>query len=170
MPQDVSEPADALLFEALIVPHRSLSRRGLRLLLATIVGASSLISLRFWLLGAWPVLGFAVLEIGIAVVMLRRNAGSARASELVLLGERSVRIVRTDAQGHREERVLPSAWLNLVLEEEPGRVPRLLLANRGNREEIGHVLGEAAKRELAAALGQALHQARNPRFDNPQLR
>jgi hypothetical protein len=32
------------------------------------------------------------------------------------------------------------------------------------------VLGEAAKRELAAALGQALHQARNPRFDNPQLR
>ena len=31
-------------------------------------------------------------------------------------------------------------------------------------------LGEAEKRDLAACLTRALHRARNPVFDNPQLR
>ena len=57
-----------------------------------------------------------------------------------------------------------------MLEEDRGRVPRLLLVSRNVREEIGAVLGEQQKRELAEALDGALHRARNPRFDNPQLR
>jgi hypothetical protein len=36
-------------------------------------------------------------------------------------------------------------------------------------EEVGRCLGEAEKRDLAAALDAALHRWRNPRFDNPQL-
>ena len=66
--------------------------------------------------------------------------------------------------------MLPSAWLNVVMEEAPGRIPRLLLSVRQQREEIGKVLGETAKRDLARALRDALHKARNPSFDNPQLR
>jgi hypothetical protein len=34
---------------------------------------------------------------------------------------------------------------------------------------VGSCLGAAEKRELAAALEDALHRWRNPRFDNPQL-
>jgi len=48
-------------------------------------------------------------------------------------------------------------------------VPRLLLSVRGRSEEVARALGEAAKRDLAAALTRALHRWRNPRFDNPQL-
>jgi uncharacterized membrane protein len=160
----------ALLFEAVIVPHRSLSPRGLRLLLGVIAGLCILVGLRFWLAGAWPVIGFSGLEVGLAAVLLWQNATQARASELVLLSERTVRIVRTDPKGQREERTLPSGWLQVGLEETPGRVPRLVLSVRRQHEEIGQVLGEAPKRELAAALREALHKARNPRFDNPQLR
>lgn len=170
MPNDGMESAGALLFEAVIVPHRSLTPRGLRLLLAAIAGACALNALRFWLIGAWPVAVFTVVEIGLAVTLLRLNAHRARGSELVLLTERVLRIVRTDPKGRQEERRLPSAWLNVVLEEAPGRIPRLLLSVRQQREEIGKVLGETPKRELAQALRRALHQARNPQFDNPQLR
>jgi hypothetical protein len=59
--------------------------------------------------------------------------------------------------------------LDATLEEPPGRVPRLLLVAHGVREEIATSLGEAEKRDLSTALAQALHQLRNPRFDNPQL-
>lgn len=169
MPDQGTGPADALLFEAVIVPHRSLTPRGLRLLLAAIALACLLTGLRFWLLGAWPVIVFSVIEVGLAAVLLWLNAHQARGSELVLLSERTVRIVRTRPDGRREERSLPAAWLNVVLEEAPGRIPRLLLSVRQQREEIGTVLGEAPKRELAQSLRVALHQARNPRFDNPQL-
>lgn len=159
-----------LLFEAVIVPHRSLSRRGLRRLQAVIIGLCCLTALRFWLLGAWPVLVFSFVEIGAAVFLLHVNARRARASEIVLLSEDALRVVRTDRHGRRQETSISSAWLNVVMEEAPGRVPKLLLVARGTREEIGAVLGEREKRDLAAALRSALYDARNPRFDNPQLR
>lgn len=161
--------ASDTLFEAVIVPHRSLSPRGLRILTAVICLLSGLIVLRFWFIGAWPVAGFSVTEIVIAIFLLRLNATRAHASELVLLSEEALRIVRTGRAGRREERILPVGWLNVVLEEPPGRVPKLLLVGRGAREEIAAALGETEKRELWSALHEALHLLRNPRFDNPQL-
>ncbi len=76
-----------------------------------------------------------------------------------------MRIVRTDRAGKRQERRLPVGWLNVVIEEPPGRVPRLLLVARGIREEIAASLGEDEKRDLWAALAAALHRLRNPLFD-----
>jgi uncharacterized membrane protein len=161
---------EATLFEAMIVPYRSLSARGLAILMAVIGLLCALIVLRFWLIGAWPVAGFGVVETGLAIYLLRLNASRARASELILLSEDALRIVRTDRRGRREERELPVGWLNATLEELPGQVPRLLLVARGVREEIATTLGEAEKRDLWAALRDALHRLRSPSFDNPQLR
>jgi uncharacterized membrane protein len=164
-------PADGgTLFEAVIIPHRSLSPRGLRILIAAIVLLSGLIVLRFWLIGAWPVAGFGVIEVGLAVFLLRLNARRARASELLLLSHDALRIVRTGRAARRDERVLPVGWLNVVLDEQAGRVPKLMLVARGVREEIAAALGEDEKRDLSLALRSALHAVRNPRFDNPQLR
>jgi uncharacterized membrane protein len=159
----------ATVFEAVIVPHRSLSPRGLRMLIAGICLLCGVTALRFWFIGAWPVAAFSLVEIGLAIFLLRLNASRARSSELILLSEDVLRIVRTDRLGRRQERVLPVGWLNVVLEEPAGRVPRLLLVARDVREEIATTLGEAEKRDLRAALGAALHGLRNPRFDNPQL-
>ena len=161
---------DATVFEAVIVPHRSLSPRGLAVLMAVIGLLCAVIAVRFWLIGAWPVAGFGVVEIGIALFLLRLNASRARAGELILLSEDALRIVRTDRRGHRAVQVLPAGWLNATLEERPGQVPRLLLVAHGVREEIATTLGEAEKRDLWAALRDALHRLRSPSFDNPQLR
>ena len=155
---------EAILFEAVVVPHRSLSPRGLTILMAVIGSLCAVIMLRFWLIGAWPVAGFGVAEIGLAIFLLHLNAKRARASELILLSEYALRIVRTDRRGRREERVLPVGWLNAMLEEPHGRVPRLLLVAHGMREEIATTLGEAEKRDLWIALHDALHRLRNPRF------
>jgi uncharacterized membrane protein len=87
-----------------------------------------------------------------------------------MLSECGLRIVRTDIKGARQERVLPPAWLNVQLQDRPGRVPALLLTTHGRQEEIGRSMGEAEKRDLADALTEALHRWRNPSFDNPQLR
>ena len=168
MPEEDAQ-AD-VLFEAVIVPHRSLSPRGLAILLGAIAGLCGLTALRFWLIGAWPVIGFSAIEVGLACCLIAVNARRARASELLLLTEDRVRIIRTDPRGRRHERRLGTAWLNVLLEEPPGRVPRLSLVARNLREEIGGSLGEAEKRDLAAALAAALHRLRHPVFDNSQLR
>ena len=152
------------------MPHRSLSPKGVRILCGSLVGLSSLIALRFWLLGAWPVLAISGPEILLVLFLLRLNVRRARASELVMMTGDNVTITRTTPSGERGQVVLPVAWLNVVLEEAPNRIPRLLLRNRSAVQEIARALGEDEKRELADALRTALHKARHPTFDNAQLR
>ena len=164
-----TEP-EATLFEAAIVPHRSLSPRGLRILISVICLLSLLTVLRFWVIGAWPVAGFSAAEVALAIFLLRLNAQRARASELLLLSESRLRIICTDMRGVRQERSMRADWLTMALEERAGRVPALLLRRQGVEVEIAASLGEAEKRDLAQALEAALHNLRNPQFDNPQLR
>jgi uncharacterized membrane protein len=142
----------------------------LRWVIGLVGGIALLVGLRFWLLGAWPVLPFSVLEVGLVLLMLHLNNRQARASELILLHETELRIIRTEPSGKRREIVWPSGWLSVSLRERHGRVPILLLHRHGRSEEIGRALGEAAKRDLAVSLTRALHRARHPVFDNPQLR
>jgi uncharacterized membrane protein len=163
-------PAEQLIFEAVIVPHRSLSGRGLRLLLAALGLICAINATIFISLGAWPVGGFTGVELLLAAVLLRRNAAGARSSEMLLLTSETLRIVRTDPKGRRQERALSPAWMTVTLEERPGRVPGLWLGSRGEREEVAQALGEAEKRDLARALQAALDRWRHPKFDNPQLR
>jgi uncharacterized membrane protein len=157
------------LFEAELVPHRSLSPRGIAWVLGSLGVISLCATTMFWYLGAWPIVGFNGAEMLLAAFLLRAHARSRRVREVLLLTEGSMRILRFDIDGGRSERHLPSAWLNVHLEEKPGRVPTLLLTTHGRREEVGRSLGEPEKRELADALKDALHRLRHPIFDNPQL-
>lgn len=164
------DAAGDTLFEAVIVPHRSLTVRALRKLLIAICVLTGASSLMFVSMGAWPVGGFTALDLVVAAWLFHLNMRAARSSEILLLSPRELRVMRTDPDGQRHDVVLPPAWLNVTLEERPGRVPALLLLGRGRREEVAQSLGEAEKRDLAAALGQALDAWRHPVFDNPQLR
>jgi len=157
-------------FEAVIIPHRSLGPVGFRYLVGFIVLVSCGISVGLWCIGAWPAVAFDAAEIGLAIVLLRRNSRATQASETLLLSDDGLRIVRTDHAGRRTERTLQPTWLRASLEERQGRAPALWLANRGMRMEVGAELGEAEKRDLSEALSLALHRHRNPVFDNPQLR
>lgn len=143
---------------------------GMRYLVGFILFVSSMVSAGLWFLGAWPVIGFNVVEISLAVVLLRQNARRRRSVERLILSAAGLQIVRTDPAGRQWERRLQAGWLQAVLEERPGRTPALLLIDRGRQQEVGADLGEAEKRDLADALRAALHRQRHPVFDNPQLR
>jgi uncharacterized membrane protein len=158
------------MFEATVKPHRSLSRKGLVIAIGFMLSCSLFITSLMVLLGAWPVIGFNGADIALALFLLWLNIRAARAGEIITLSNAALRVVRTDLRGRRENISLPPYWLNVVLQERAGTVPKLILAARGTRLEVARQLGEAEKRHLAAALAAALHRWRNPRFDNPQLR
>lgn len=163
-------PDEPVLFEAVVVPHRSLSPRGLRIVIGVICGLAALIALRLLFIRAWLVIGFSVIEVSLAILLLSLKARRSRESEIVLLTGDALRILRTDPAGRRHERRLETGWLNVMLEADPGRVPRLFLVAHGVKEEIAAALGEPEKRDLAASLSAAFYRLRNPVFDNPQLR
>ena len=161
---------DAILFEAICAPSRSLGRRGMRIVAAALVCASAAIGGGFLLLGAWPVLGFTGLEAGLVLgLMGLHRRWSRRAMEVLILTSDRLTIRRTDRRGKPEVFSIDPYWARLRLEERPGRVSLLVLRQRGHAVEIGRLLGDGQKRDLAEALGLALQRWREPVFDNPQL-
>ena len=57
----MSDP-DAPLFDATLRPHRSLGPKQFRILMAVTFCASAALSLPFYLMGAWPIIGFLGLD------------------------------------------------------------------------------------------------------------
>ncbi len=160
---------EAPVFEALIVPHRSLSPRGRVMVVGGLLLLSAAVSFRFWLLGAWPVVAFSSVEVPLLALLLVINQRRARASELIMLDASRLTVIRTDAGGRREQASLPTAWLRINLESTRG-TPRIVLRSHGRGCEVGAFLHEPDKVSLFDALKTAIEGVRNPRFDNPQLR
>lgn len=165
-----SAGAEKLIFEAVVAPHRSLSRRGMFILIGAMLAGSIVVTSMMYLLGAWPVIGFNGADVALAVFLLRLNMRATRARETITLSETALVVTQMDVHGRRQQYSLQPYWLNVVLEERAGTLPKLLLIARGAQHEVARALGEAQKRDLAAALTRALDRWRNPRFDNPQLR
>ncbi len=156
------------VFEALIVPYRSMTPRGAAVIGGALTALSAAVSLRFLLLGAWPVLIFSLLEVPLVGLLLAINLRRARASELILLDRQAMTVTRTDPRGRRQSFSMPAAWLQVKLEAVAGG-SRILVASHGRAREIGAFLHEPDKASLFEALSRAMHDARSPTFDNPQL-
>jgi len=166
----MTEHNTPILFAADIRPNRSLSRRGLMMLVATLATGGLITSLIFIADGAWPIALYNAAELIIVVALLHSNMRAARAREWVVLTPDGLHVTRVDKKGRRFERYLSAAWARVQVEERPGRVSALYLASHGQRIEVASCLGEAQKLDLAEALKGALYRFHNPVFDNPQLR
>jgi uncharacterized membrane protein len=155
-----SEP----VFDAVLYPHRSLGPRGVKLLLAGLAGAIALVALVFAAAGAWPVLPFFGCEIVLLWWALRANARDARAFERLHLTHDALTVARVLPSGRtRTERFAPPHWLSVDLTPRPGGDNELWLASHGRRLRIAGFLTPAERRELAAALRDALRRLRAPR-------
>lgn len=163
------QSTNTAIFEAVITPHRSLGPTGLRWLIVALTTPSLLVSAGLWLAGAWPVIGFTGIEVVLAVWLLVRHAAIEGESEVLLLSDGGLHIIRS-RRGRRSEMHVPVRWLRSSIEDRPGRTPALMLRGGRIAVEIATSLGETEKRDLANSLGDALSRQRNPTFDNVQLR
>jgi uncharacterized membrane protein len=157
------------IFEASIVPHRSLNAKGVATLLGVLTALVALIVGRCWLIGAWPVAVFSILDVPLLAMLLWLNMRGRRVNEMILMTAQDVTVTHTDRSGQRATFRMPTAWLRVDQETTQG-ASRLMLRARGSEREIGGFLHEVDRESLYRALRDAVHAVRNPSFDNPQLR
>ena len=151
-----------LYFEAVLHPHRSLSRRALWLVFGAMAVGSLYVTTLMYFLGAWPVIGFNGADIALAALLFWLNTRAARACEIIRVKEAVLEITRIAPSGRKEMVSLSPDWARVELQERPAAVPVLLLRARGAVQEVGRQLGEAQKRDLAVALKRALERRRTP--------
>lgn len=156
------QPAEpAPLFAARLVPYRSLSPAGFNLLMMGIVAVSFAGGLAFWLMGAWPVVGFLGLDILLIQLAFRLNYRAARAFEEVEITHDRLTVRKVSASGQTREFGFNPYWARLEVERRPDRlISRLLIASHGQRLAIGSFLGPDERESFADAFSAALAKAR----------
>ena len=141
-------------------PYRSLSLRGFRILIAVLASLMSVIGLGFYLLGAWPVVGFLGLEIFIVWYAFKWNYRSGQLLETVAITAQQVNITRTDWRGRSKTICLKGVWIKAELDKKEKKMCRLYLRQHAKKLEIGAFMPPAEKPSLAVALNAAFTRLR----------
>jgi uncharacterized membrane protein len=151
--------ADAPLYmDAVITPNRSLSPRGLKILLGVVVTWNLALAIFFTAIGALPVPVFLALDVaGLAFAFSVSNA-RARRAERVQVSARDVRVLR-DA---RTVWTSPTAFTRVEMDAAVDR-PDVQVALSGRRLSIAQALSPRERRDFAAALQRAITDARAER-------
>ena len=156
----MSAPDDPTLFSAVLTPHRSLGRKGFLAVMLAIGGLSFIGSIVFFLVGAWPVVGFLGLDVLLVYWAFRLNDRAAGAHEEVTVTPSALTVRKVSERGEVAQWTLNPLWVRLDREtiDEFGLV-RLFLVSHGRKYAIAGCLGprerESFAQDLATALGEA---------------
>ncbi|MGC6328931.1 DUF2244 domain-containing protein [Rhizorhabdus sp. FW153] len=145
----------------MVAPRSTLPVSGKYVLIGAAV-AAVLVSLRFVMIGAWPVLVFALLDIGALAVALYIFGRRPVPEERISLVDGRIELVRIDGSGRRDRLELPAFWTRL---EASGRTELdcdLHLVFRQHRYPVGRCVSAAARRSLIPQIEALLACARQP--------
>ncbi|MBI2717861.1 MAG: DUF2244 domain-containing protein [Rhizobiales bacterium] len=143
---------------ATLTPHRSLTRHGFLAVMGLIVAMNLIAGLVFFLIGAWPVIGFCGLDVAILWLAFRRNFADGRRAERIEITEHELVLERLPEGLAPEAQRFVRRWarVDLEIDRERELIGRLFIASHGQRTEIGSFLAPFERRELATALKAAL--------------
>jgi uncharacterized membrane protein len=160
-PSDNDPGPEPTLFSAIITPHRSLTSTGFLVVMMLIGGFSFIAGMVFFLLGAWPVVGFLGLDVLLVYWAFRVNYRAAAAFEEVTVTPSELRVRRVSHRGKVAEWTLNPLWTQLARDthEEFG-LQHLFLVSRGRKLPVAGFLSPSERESFAAALSAALGEAK----------
>ena len=143
-----------------LTPNRSFDRRHV----PWVVGAVGLVfflgGLRFLALGAWPILPFMAIDVGLLWWAFRANYASGKGHERVVLAGDRLELLRVSAAGAERRFGFEPLWTRVMLEETALGDVKLWLAARERRVSVGRFLSPGERRDVGAAIEAALQNYR----------
>jgi uncharacterized membrane protein len=147
-------------FRAVLMPHRSLSPRGFLILMTFVAVVSFIAGMSFLAMGAWPVMGFFGLDALAIYIAFKLNFRAARLVETVEITPTDLTVTRTRPNGHQDSFTLNPYWARVHLAQRRDGANALFLRSHGKAHAIGAFLNDDERRDLAAALDNALATVR----------
>ncbi|WP_417579004.1 DUF2244 domain-containing protein [Pelagibacterium sp.] len=149
------------LFAALLTPHRSLSPRAIRWVIALTCVMASIPGIVFYAMGAWPVVGLMGLDILLLYWALTASMRDTEMFEEVTLWPDALDIRHVTKKGRETEHSFNPFFIRLsVVRDNEDRVTALKIVTRDSEVEIGRFLTPDDKARFADAFGHALSRAK----------
>ena len=154
-------PTEPPIFSTVLRPYRSLSPRGFGILMGAIGACTFAIGLSFWLLGAWPVVGFCGLDLLLIQLAFHLNYRAARASEEISLTRERLSVTKISPAGIAVETDFNPYWARLEVDRHPEiGVTGVHITSHGRRLDVARFLGPRERENFATALAAALARVR----------
>ena len=134
----------------LSVPNRSLGPVGRRWVLGVVAATTFGVAAGAALLGAWPVMPFAGLEVALVALAFHVVQRHDSDYERLEIGEYEVRVDAREAR-HRIRFVANRAWARVVVSDSGMRCT-LRISYGGRSVPLGRLLSDEGRRELVANL------------------
>jgi len=155
--------APPLYMDAVIKPNRSMSRRGLRVVLGVLVALNLMVAVFLLAVGAplaLPFLGLDLLAIWLA---LRASFRAAERAERVRVTAEAVTVSREDEKGARVIWTSPTAFTRVGVDQPGEHETRVRLMMSRKRLTLGRALSPPERVDFARALERAILKARSER-------
>ena len=162
MTEPATEPQAPPSFTALLTPHRSLGPKGFMVLMGAVCAVSFGTGLLFYMIGAWPVIGFMGLDVALIYIAFKLNFRALRLYEVVDLSADALTVTRVQPSGKSQVWSFNPYWVRLHLDDRTGRSSELSLASHGKRLVFASFLTDAEREEFAMALRAALSATKSP--------
>ena len=142
-----------------LAPTRSASWAQIQRFFGLVASVSGLIALAFALMGFWPVLPFAGLELALLWYCLYRSASEGLVSEVIDIDESTVAVER-GLRTLRHRWKFQRAWTRVELQTASARLhpSHLLLGSHGRTVRLGAFLNEDERRGIAQQLSTVLQR------------
>lgn len=145
-------------FDAVLHPHRSLSPRGFLVLMAALSLIALSVGLRFFFVGAWPVMAFMGLDVLAVYIAFKVNYRQGRLFETVQLTDERLTVRRVSPDGDAREWSFMPSWVRVRMDDPPRTDSPLTLSSHGRALEIGAFLTPEERLEFAHALSDAIRR------------
>ena len=149
------------LFAAKLTPHRSLSPRGIRIVIAILCSMTLLPGVIFYALGAWPVVGFMGLDVLALYWALTHSFRDGKRFEEVTLWPDRLEVRQVGPDGAEHQEVFSPFFVRLVIDRDfDERTTAVKLRTADKEFIVGAFLNPDDKASFAQAFGTALRKAR----------
>ncbi|WP_196260336.1 DUF2244 domain-containing protein [Pelagibacterium limicola] len=149
------------LFSALLTPHRAMSRKAIRWVVAIAAILASIPGVTFYAMGAWPVVGLLGVDILALWWALSASLKSGEAYEEITLWPDALDIRRVNPRGRETHFSFNPFYVRFsVVRDNENRVTALKLMTRGKQTEIGRFLTPYDKDQFARTFADALRRAK----------
>jgi len=150
--------AQGYVMDAVLTPHRSLSQRGFARLLGGFALLNMLISIMFIIQGAYPVVVFLALDVGLLWLAFRMNYKAGQEEERVRVAPQYLHVFRRDPKGRAAHWVVSPLWAQVSADAAAVRI-----SSAGKTVLVGQFLSPEEREQFSKALGEALTKAKAPK-------
>lgn len=152
------DASNGKVWQATLTPHRSLTRQGFLTVMGLVIAVNLVVGGMFMAMGAWPIAGFAGLDVLLVWWAFRANFAAARRLERISITDHELVLERLRENQPPEQQRFVRRWVRVELEEDRERelIGRLSLVSGTSRVSVGDFLAPDERKTLASALRAAI--------------